>query len=174
MRVKVRHIVLLMLALALVASCRRAKLIPRKDLRQIVYEMLMRDQQLRNDRRGVTTIPDSVLVYEGIFKEHGYNTDDYLYSVEHYLRDPERFSRVFRDVAAQMEKDKRRVEKEIEKRDWRLKYTDIDHMPMDSIALLFYPDSLNLGNIRTSMDSVYFETRFIPHEQDSSKIRLLP
>ena len=173
MRLKVRHIVLLMLALALVASCRKAKLIPRKELRQIVYEMLMRDQELRVDRR-VATIPDSVLVYEGIFQEYGYNTDDYLYSIQHYLRDPERFSRIFRDVAADMEKEKHRVEREIVKRDWRLKYTDIDHMPMDSIALLFYPDSLNLGNIRTSMDSVYFETRFIPHEQDSSQIRLLP
>lgn len=173
MRLKVRHIVALMLVLALFVSCRRTKLIPRKELQQIVYEMLMRDQQLRMDRR-VTTIPDSVLVYEGIFKEHGYDTDDYLYSIEHYLRDPERFSRVFRDVAAQMEKEKLRVEREIVKRDWRLKYTNIDHMPMDSIALMFYPDSLNLGNIRTSMDSVYFETRFIPHEQDSCQIRLLP
>ena len=173
MRLKVRHIVALMLVLALFASCRRARLIPRKELKQIVYEMLMRDQQLKVDRR-IGTIPDSILVYEGIFKEHGYNTDDYMYSIQHYLRDPERFSRVFRDVAAQMEKDKRQVEKEIEKRDWRLKYTDIDHMPMDSIALMFYPDSLNPGNIRTSMDSAYFETRFIPHEQDSCQIRLLP
>ena len=173
MRLKVRHIVALMLVLALFASCRRTKLIPTKELKQIVYEMLMRDQQLKVDRR-IGTIPDSILVYEGIFKEHGYNTDDYMYSIQHYLRDPERFSRVFRDVAAQMEKDKREVEKEIVKRDWRLKYTDIDHMPMDSIALMFYPDSLNLGNIRTSMDSAYFETRFIPHEQDSCQVRLLP
>ncbi|MBO4435235.1 MAG: DUF4296 domain-containing protein [Bacteroidales bacterium] len=163
MRIKPGHIVPLLLALALFASCRRAKLIPRKELTQIVYEMLLRDQQLKVDRRSAA-VPDTVLVYEGIFEAHGYDTDDYLYSIEHYLRDPERFSRVFRDVNTKMEREKARVEREISKRDWRLKYTAKDFMPADSVLNMICPDSLYLGNLKFARDTVTGDFRFMPDE----------
>ena len=159
-----RHIVLL-LVVACFVSCHKAKLIPRKELTDIVFEMLVRDQQLKGDRR-ITTIPDSVLVYEGIFEDYGYTTDDYLYSVQHYLRDPERFSRVFRDVARKMEKEKARVDREILQRDWRLKYTARDFMPADSVLGIICPDSLHLGNIKFAQDSLTKEFRFFADEDE--------
>lgn len=163
MRLNIRHIVLLMLALALLASCKKTKLIPRKELTEIVYEMLLRDQQLKGNMRAAT-VPDSVLVYEGIFEAHGYDTDDYLYSIEHYLRDPERFSRVFRDVAAKMEKEKARIDKEIVKRDWRMKYSGEYHMKADSVLNIICPDSLYLGNLKFAKHPDTGEFRFMPNE----------
>lgn len=166
MRVRIRHIVVLLIALALFASCKGPKRISRKELTDIVYEMLIRDQQLKIDRRA-SAIPDSVLVYEGIFKAHGYNTDDYIYSVEYYLRDPDRFSKVFRDVAARLEKEKARVDREIELRDWRLGHSNAYHIPVDSLFEMLYPDSLHLGNVRAVQHPVTLETRFMAEGDDS-------
>lgn len=164
MRIRARHIVLLLVVVCFV-SCHKAKLIPRGELTDIVFEMLVRDQQLKGERR-ITAIPDTLLVYEGIFEDHGYTTDDYLYSVQHYLRDPERFSRVFRDVGRKMEKEKARVDREILKRDWRLKYTARDFMPADSVLAIICPDSLHLGNIKFAKDSLTKEYRFIADEDE--------
>ena len=164
MRIRARHIVLLLVVVCFV-SCHKAKLIPRGELTDIVFEMLVRDQQLKGERR-LTSIPDTVLVYEGIFEDHGYTTDDYLYSVQHYLRDPERFSRVFRDVGRKMEREKARVDREILKRDWRLKYTARDFMPADSVLGIICPDSLHLGNIKFAKDSLTKEYRFIADEDE--------
>jgi hypothetical protein len=164
MRIRPLHIVLLLVVVCFV-SCHKEKLIPRKELTDIVFEMLVRDQQLKGERR-ITAIPDTLLVYEGIFEDHGYTTDDYLYSVRHYLRDPERFSRVFRDVGRKMEKEKARVDREILKRDWRLKYTARDFMPADSVLGIICPDSLHLGNIKFAKDSLTKEYRFIADEDE--------
>ena len=166
MRIRASHILILLLALVLAVSCRKTKLIPRKEFTGIVYEMLLRDQQLKLDRRG-TNPGDTTLVYEGIFEAHGYDTDDYLYSVQHYLRDPERFSRVFRDVAARMEKEKRQVERQIEARDWKLKYSNLTHMTIDSLESMIYPDTLHIGNVRAVQHPETMEVRFMLEGDDS-------
>ena len=46
---------------------------------------------------------DTCLVYEPIFRKYGYDTDDFKASVEYYMRDPLRFSRMMKDVALKME-----------------------------------------------------------------------
>lgn len=68
MRIRPLHIVLLLVVVCFV-SCHKEKLIPRKELTDIVFEMLVRDQQLKGERR-ITAIPDTLLVYEGIFEDH--------------------------------------------------------------------------------------------------------
>ena len=164
MKLRGLHIVLLILVLAV--SCKGPRLIPRSELTQIVVEMLVRDQQIRGSR-DLRRIGDTTYVYEGIFEAHGYTTDDYLYSIEHYLRDPERFSRVFRDAAAKMEKEKTRVEGEIRRRDWFRKYEDIPFVSIDSLFQMFYPDSLQVGTARAAQHPVTGEVRFMPQEDDS-------
>ena len=128
-------------------------------------DILIQDQQIKQDRE-LKKQADTSLVYEGIFEDYGYTTDDYLYSVQHYLRDPERFSRVFRDVARKMEKEKARVDREILQRDWRLKYTARDFMPADSVLGIICPDSLHLGNIKFAQDSLTKEFRFFADEDE--------
>lgn len=164
MKLRPVHIVLFLLLFAV--SCKGPKLIPRRELTRIVGEMLVRDQQMKSGR-DMRKLGDTTYVYEGIFEAHGYTTDDYLYSIQHYLRDPERFSRVFRDVATNLEKEKFRVEKEIVRRDWNLLYKNVPFTPIDSINMWFYPDTLHLGNIHAAQHPVTGEVRFMTKEDDS-------
>jgi len=163
---KFRPLYIALVLLLFAVSCKGPKLIPRKELTQIVGEMLVRDQQIRGNRT-LRHMGDTTYVYEGIFEKYGYTTDDYLYSIEHYLRDPERFSRVFRDVAANMEKEKARVEKEIVARDWFLKYASVPYIPVDSLFNMLYPDSLQVGTAHAAQHPKTGEVRFMPEEDDS-------
>ena len=86
--------------LALLPSCRKgeAELIPRSDLSRIYAEMLLTDQWIIHTPN-VRNIADTSLVYEPILERYGYDSDDYRKSVDVYMDDPERFSRIFRTSA---------------------------------------------------------------------------
>ena len=85
---KALHIAALLLV-AVTLSCRGPRLIPRDKMEAIYYDMFMADQQIRNDM-ALRRQADTMLVYEAVFNRYGYDTDDYLYSVQTYLKDPER------------------------------------------------------------------------------------
>ncbi|MDE5732155.1 MAG: DUF4296 domain-containing protein [Bacteroidales bacterium] len=95
------HIVFVCVAFAaLLVSCGkdRAKVIPRSTLAKIYAEMLLTDQWIAS-APSIKRIADTSLVYEPILEKYGYNSEDYRKSVEHYLDDPERFSRIFRSAS---------------------------------------------------------------------------
>lgn len=86
------------LALILLASCKEEdKVIPRDKLARIYAEMLVTDQWILNTPN-VRKIADTSLVYEPILEKYGYDSDDYRRSMDHYMNDPERFARVFRET----------------------------------------------------------------------------
>ena len=60
--------------------------------------MLMADQWIIENSR-TRTQADTSLVYEPIFQRYGYDTEDYRASVAHYMKDPERYSRILRETA---------------------------------------------------------------------------
>ena len=96
-----RHIVLLMVViLSVFSSCRKdeAEVIPRAKLSKIYAEMLVTDQWITTTP-GIRMIADTSLVYEPILQKYGYDSDDYRKSVDHYMNDPERFSRILRTSA---------------------------------------------------------------------------
>ncbi len=98
MRITGQHIlVALIAAVALFSSCGKdeAEIIPRKKLAKIYAEMLVTDQWI-TATPGVRRIADTSLVYEPILEKYGYDTEDYLKSVDFYMDDPERFSRILR------------------------------------------------------------------------------
>ena len=147
---KVLHIAL---ALLLAVSCRGPRIIEREDMEAIYYEMFPQDQQLRMNHVSRRQT-DTTLVYEGIFRAHGYNTDDYLYSVEYYLTEPERMVKVMSHVAERLERESREVKKEIRFNEWRDKLlaiyrkqpdTTLPHprvRPVDTLHVRFENDSL--------------------------------
>ena len=94
-------LVLSMISLSLY-SCREDGIIDEDDLSQIYAEMLLTDQWI-NNTPGVRLIADTSLVYEPIFQKYGYDTEDYRKSVEHYMKDPERFSRILRATSEILE-----------------------------------------------------------------------
>lgn len=101
-----RHIALLLAAVLFVSvSCRRdeAEVIPRAKLSKIYAEMLVTDQWITMTP-GVRMIADTSLVYEPILEKYGYDSDDYRKSVDHYMNDPERFSRILRTSSELIDK----------------------------------------------------------------------
>lgn len=103
MKSLLKHI-LPLLAVVVFASCGNdeAEVIPRKKMAQIYAEMLMTDQWISNTP-GMRMIADTSLVYEPILEKYGYDHLDYLKSVDHYMDDPERFSRILRTAAENLD-----------------------------------------------------------------------
>lgn len=96
-----------LLCACLLGSCRRkdeARVIPRNVMAKIYAEMFVVDQWMV-DNAGKHRMPDTTLYYEPVFNKYGYTTDDYLHSVDHYLSDPERFSRIL-DKSVRILKEK--------------------------------------------------------------------
>ena len=96
MKPLLKHIVPL-LAVIVFASCKKdeAEVIPRGKMADIYAEMLMTDQWI-SSTPGVRMIADTSLVYEPILQKYGYDKYDYIKSIDHYMNDPERFSRILR------------------------------------------------------------------------------
>lgn len=99
-----RHILGVVALLMLLVSCSgRPRIIPRSTLTDIYADMFLADQWLvdhNSERRKV----DTMLFYDPIFRSYGYTFQDYDASVQHYLKDPEKFSRIFRDAAEKLRK----------------------------------------------------------------------
>lgn len=93
------------LLVGLLASCgtQEARIIPRGKLAKIYEEMLMTDQWISNTPL-VRMVADTSLVYEPILAKYGYTKDDYVATVDRYMDDPERFSRIFRTTSELLDK----------------------------------------------------------------------
>lgn len=104
MKSLLKHIIPLF-AVLVFASCRNdeAKVIPRAKMAEIYAEMLMTDQWITNTS-GMRMIADTSLVYEPILEKYGYDHLDYLKSVDFYMNDPERFSRILRTSGELLDK----------------------------------------------------------------------
>lgn len=85
------------LSVLLLFSCgfREAKVISRKDMARIYAEMLLTDQWIVTNP-SMRRVADTSLVYEPILNRYGYTIEDYILSVNKYMDDPERYSRILR------------------------------------------------------------------------------
>ena len=101
------------MALMVFASCGKkdeAEIIPRNQLAKIYAEMLVTDQWIM-DTPGVRSIADTSLVYSPILEKYGYDADDYVRTVDKYMDDPERFSRIFRSTGEILDRQLARLKK---------------------------------------------------------------
>lgn len=89
---------IIILALAASSCSRGPRVIPRGKMARIYAEMLVTDQWI-NSTPSVKRMADTSLVYEPILEKYGYTTEDYRRSVEVYMDDPERYSRIFRSAS---------------------------------------------------------------------------
>lgn len=95
------HIPAVLAALLLCFACSDDEskvIIPRGKMAKIYAEMLVMDQWAVSDSR-LRQKADTSLIYEPIFEKYGYDGEDYRASVEYYMNDPERFSRILRESA---------------------------------------------------------------------------
>lgn len=92
-----RHIIVFAACICMLLSCGqdKDKLIPRNKLAEIYAEMFVTDQWIVSTP-SVRRMADTSLVYEPILEKYGYSSEDYRLSVEKYLDDPDRFSKILR------------------------------------------------------------------------------
>ena len=98
--------ILPLIAVVVFASCSskdEAEVIPRNKLADIYVEMFMTDQWI-TDTPGMRMIADTSLVYQPILEKYGYDKLDYVHSVDFYMNDPERFSRILRVTMDKLDK----------------------------------------------------------------------
>ena len=168
-----KHFVILLLlaAIVLAPSCRRngPRVIPRGKLAKIYAEMFVTDQWIQNTPK-LRSIADTSLVYEPILEKYGYTSEDYQHSVQHYMDDPERFSRILRSTGEILDdqiKDLKRKQKELQELEARklaeskrkypeyeLWYTELP--PRDERD---YSDTISVG---WDTASLMFKFRYMP------------
>ncbi len=154
---KFLHIVVLLAAVAV--SCRGPRVIPKDDLTDIYYDMFLLDQQVRDDP-DLRKQADTTLVYEAVFNKYGYDTDDYLHTLNQYLKDPERFARVLEDVSKRFQDQAAVLDREIERLDRLAGLLRVKQAPIDSILSIFGRDSVYVGLPRVVRDSSRYGALF--------------
>lgn len=97
-------------ALCVVACARGPRIIPKSKMEKIYTEVLLADQWLAVNSQ-YTSVVDTTLFYETIFRKYGFDTDDFRASLEYYMRDPLKFSRMMKNVAVKMETEAERLRK---------------------------------------------------------------
>ena len=153
--IRLRHIAFVLLAVLLVSSCGGPKKIPREDMEEIFYLMFMQDQRIKLDR-SLKKQADTTQVYAGILKSMGYNTDDYIYSLNYYLEEPEKMEKVMTGVVERLEKELKVVNKEMELERWRAKMLAIyGHQIDTSLRPMPGPRPVDTLKIRFDGDSAY-------------------
>jgi hypothetical protein len=130
--------------------------------------MFLTDQQVREEPL-LQHQADSMLVYEAVFNRYGYDTDDYLYSVRHYLKDPERFAKMVEEVAERLKGEADALDKVIGHLDWVNKYMGMRRPPVDSLLWMFCEDSVYVGLSRVAPDSSRYGGwfRLVPARPDT-------
>ena len=150
------HIVLVLLV---AVACRGPRVIPKDTLTDIYTEMFIADQMVRD-----ADIPraqmDTMLLYEAVFEKYGYDTEDYLYSLRYYLKDPERFGKVFENVAKRLEGEVEALKKIVELRNRIASKRDADYPLVDSLLAPFSKESVFVGLARVERDTSRYPAWF--------------
>lgn len=72
--------------------------------------MIIADQWIAIQSAEVRRQSDTTQFYEPIFNKYGYTLSDYLTSVDYYMNDPERFSRILKKTQSILEAGKAKDE----------------------------------------------------------------
>ena len=153
---RILHIVLVLLA---AVACRGPRVIPKDTLTDIYTDMFIADQMVR-DGNIPTAQMDTMLLYEAVFEKYGYDTEDYLYSLRHYLKDPERFGKVFENVAKRLEGEVDALKKIVELRDRLASKRSADYPLVDSLLAPFSKESVFVGLARVERDTSRYPAWF--------------
>ena len=150
------HIVLVLLV---AVACRGPRVIPKDTMADIYTDMFLADQMVRD-----ADIPraqmDTMLLYAAVFEKYGYDTEDYLYSLRYYLKDPERFGKVFENVAKRLEGEVEALKKIVELRNRIASKREADYPLVDSLLAPFLKESVFVGLARVERDTSRYPAWF--------------
>jgi hypothetical protein len=167
----VKRFLHIVLVIVLAAACRGPRIIPKDTLTDIYVDMLMADQFVREENIPRKQL-DTMLVYEAVFNKYGYDTDDYMNSVRYYLKDPERYAKVFEEVAKRLEGEVKVLDKIIEHQEWLAQRTGAKYARTDSILAVFSKENMYLGQARFVRDTSRYPIgfRMVPVREDTLMI----
>jgi hypothetical protein len=133
--------------------------------------MLMADQFVREENIPRKQL-DTMLVYEAVFNKYGYDTDDYMNSVRYYLKDPERFAKIFEEVARRLEGEADALEKIIERQERLAQKAVVTNPRLDSLLALFSEENMYRGQARFVRDTARYPIGFhmVPVREDTLMI----
>ena len=162
------HIVLVLLA---VAACQRSRIIPKDTLADIYTDMFLADQMVREENIPRVRM-DTLLLYEAVFQKYGYNTDDYLNSVRFYLKDPERFAKVFENAAKRLQGEVDALDKIIKHQAWLASKMEAEYPLVDSLLAPFSKEAVYVGLARVERDTSRYPAwfRLVAVRQDTLMI----
>ncbi|MDO5443124.1 MAG: DUF4296 domain-containing protein [Bacteroidia bacterium] len=116
MKRAVLHIVCaVVLALSFSSCNKKGDIIPRATMSKIYAELFVADSWLSMASADDKYSADTTAFYEPVFKKFGYTTADYLASVEYYLNDPERYSRILKKSRLMLRADIKALEDQVER-----------------------------------------------------------
>lgn len=149
-----------MVLCTLLLSCSgRPRIIPRSTLTDIYADMFLADQWLK-DNNSFKKGMDTTLFYDPIFARYGYTFADYDATVKQYMRDPEKFSKVFRDAAEKLKKEGARYGKMAdrikENRRFNELFRNYSPIDFDADSLLWSRDSVTVDTV--AVDSLVLDS----------------
>lgn len=100
---------LLVMALSCIGD--KSELIPRKKMARIYADMFVMDQWILQHPEHRKTA-DTSWVYAPIFEKYGYTAQDYNYSMDQYIKDPDRYARILRETNRILEGHVKNLKKE--------------------------------------------------------------
>ena len=156
----IRHIFPVIMSAMLLCSCgeRDGKVIPRDELAEIYAQMLLMDQWIVGTP-GARQIADTTLVYEPVLNEYGYTKADYRKSVDVYMNDPERFSRILRttvEIGDEMLEDLEVRKAEHDRLEEIRKHIEMLRKSITVDMDKFFPDVMQIQSDSVRRDSTYW------------------
>jgi len=89
----------------MLCSCADKAPIPPKDMKAIVYELFLVDKYIEYMPE-LRIQADTTNVYKPVIEKFGYTVEDFYNSLYFYVRRPDDFSKIVKDVQARMVKEK--------------------------------------------------------------------
>lgn len=167
-----RRILHIGLVLLLAAACQGPRTIPRDQMEDILYDILVQDQQVKRERL-LRQQADTSQVYAGIFEVRGYKLEDFRHSLSVYLEDPSHMEKMMAAVADRLEKNGKEAQRELHLQQWRrmlmriyAMQPDTTHWPrqtdrlVDTLRIRFSGDSVWVHRPQDSLDLIPRDSLF--------------
>ena len=143
---------IILICLISIVSCHENKRIPKNTMSDIYYDIFITDSYVKQDNMSLEGITDSIKVYEPIFEKYGYSSEDYISTVNYYLKQPVKLARILRKTKERLLTRKKELSDAIDfqngiKRHWAL---------LDSLNI-FGADTIYGNAYYRALNNIFFK-----------------
>lgn len=146
-----RFLLICLLCSLLGTACSRNTLIPPEELSDIYYDIYLLDQSLNRNHEWSRSA-DTLRIYRPLIEKHGWTFEDYAFTVEEYIKRPDRFEEVFDLTIEKLESRRKVLEKAI-----ALQEKDFKEVRFRDSVLVNAADSATSTLYLRSLGLLFFE-----------------